>query len=96
MMKNFELNNEKTFNSEAWNYFQTFDSKRTDKNYVCDWIDSREIISSIDQEEKAWGVFIKSIEEEKKAQMGVQASELVQMPSETVMGKVIHSTVPHD
>jgi len=48
MMKNFELNNEKTFNSEAWNYFQTFDSKRTDKNYVCDWIDSREIISSID------------------------------------------------
>ena len=42
------------FNLEAMNYFQTYDSTRTDRNFVHEWIDSRTRIASIDQEDKAW------------------------------------------
>jgi len=43
------------------NYFQTYDSSRTDRNFVREWMDSRLQIAPIDEEDKAWGKFMEFV-----------------------------------
>ena len=51
------------FNVVAMNYFQTYDSSRTDRNFVHEWIESRLTIAQTDKEEEAWEHFAKYVQQ---------------------------------
>ena len=50
------------FNFESRNYFLSFDSSRTDINFVHEWIESRFVISKADREDEAWYKFADYVE----------------------------------
>ena len=82
----FQMEN-RLFNVQAMNYFQTYDSSRTDRNFVHEWIESRWAIAQSDREDEAWEHFAKYLQQGDGSQ-GQQDME--------DYGQAIVSTVPHD